>query len=167
MTVLDIVIIVVFLASAIYGLKKGIVVQVGAIAGVVFGIIACRVFGDPVAEYLKTILPLEGASPELAHYVVSVIAYVTLFVFGYVLIRIIASMIKKVAHAAFMGTIDRILGALFSIFQWMLIMSLVLNVWQMFLHSRTVVSYSTLGGGRVAQAIMDLAPLLFGFTEFS
>lgn len=166
MTALDIVIILVFIGSAAYGFWKGIVVQVGAIAAVVMGILACRLFGDEATRFLGGMLGSVSDSPELSHYIVSVTAYVVLFVLGYVLTRALASFVKTVVNALFMGAVDRILGALFSIFQWMLITSIVLNIWQIIDSSRNVVSLSSLAHGKIAQAILDLAPAVFGFEKF-
>ncbi|MDE6810111.1 MAG: CvpA family protein [Muribaculaceae bacterium] len=166
MTALDIVIIAVLFGSAVYGFWKGIVVQVGAIAALVMGILACRLFGDDATRFLGRLLGSVADSPELSHYIITVTAYVILFVLGYVLTRALASFVKTVVNALFMGAVDRILGALFSIFQWMLVLSIVLNIWQIVDSSRNVISLSSLAHGRVAQAILDLAPAVFGFEKF-
>lgn len=165
MSILDIIIIIVFIASAAYGFWRGIVVQAGAIAGVITGILACRFLGPWATGFLSEILPELSSSPALALYINSVIANVVLFVVGYTLVRIIASMIKSVVHALFLGFVDRTLGALFSIFEWMLVLSLALNLWQAIDSRHNVVSSSTLANGKAAAAIMDLAPTVFGFAE--
>ena len=166
MTALDIVIIAVLFGSAVYGFWKGIVVQVGAISALVMGILACRLFGDDATRFFGRLLGSVADSPELSHYIITVTAYVILFVLGYVLTRALASFVKTVVNALFMGAVDRILGALFSIFQWMLVLSIVLNIWQIVDSSRNVISLSSLAHGRVAQAILDLAPAVFGFEKF-
>lgn len=165
MGILDIIILAVFVVSAIYGFWRGVVVQVGALAAVVVGILACRLFGEWATSTLANILPTMSSSPELAHYTVAVIAYALLFVLGYVLTKVLANLVKTVAKALFMGAIDRLLGALFSVFQWMLVLSIALNICQIFTSHR-VISSSKLAGGKVAEAVMDLAPTVFGFSEF-
>ena len=49
MSIIDIVIVVVFVGAIIYGLYKGIISQLGSLGGIILGIIACRIFGDSVA----------------------------------------------------------------------------------------------------------------------
>lgn len=166
MTVLDIVILAVFIGSAVYGLWRGLVVQIGAIAGIVVGILACRLFGEWGTGVVSSIMPQLSDSASTAMYINSVIANIILFVLGYSLVRILASVVKTVAHALFLGAVDRILGALFSVFQWMLVLSIVLNVWQMFASGKSVASYSTLAGGKAAAAVEGLAPTVLGFAPF-
>ena len=52
MNTLDLVILAVIVISAIYGYYKGILSQLGSIAGVFLGIICCRLFGDVFASFL-------------------------------------------------------------------------------------------------------------------
>ena len=165
MSILDIVIIVVFVVSAVYGFWRGIVVQISAIAGVIVGILACRLFGPWATNLLTQILPPLSSSQSTAVYINSVIANVMLFILGNTLVRAFAHMVKTVVKALFLGVVDRMLGALFSIFEWMLILSIILNMWQAVDSTRNVTSYSTLADGKAAAAVIDLAPTVFGFTS--
>lgn len=45
---LDIVIIVIFAVSAIMGYRKGLIGQIGSVAAIIIGILACRMFGPQV-----------------------------------------------------------------------------------------------------------------------
>lgn len=164
MEILDIVILAVFAGSLIYGAWRGLVVQMGAIAGVVVGILFCRLFGEWGAGVVGSALPSLSSSPEIAGYINSVIANVILFAVGYVTTRLLALLVKAVVEAVFMGVVDRILGALFSIFEWMLVLSLALNLWQAF-SSTSVIAGSRLAGGKAAAAVIDLAPTVFGFKD--
>ncbi len=164
MEILDIVILVVFVGALVYGAWRGLVVQIGAIAGVVVGILFCRLFGDWGTETVGVVMPALNSSPRIAHYINSVIANVVLFAAGYVMTRLLAMMVKAVVEAVFMGVVDRILGALFSVFEWMLVLSLALNMWQAF-SDTSVIGGSTLAGGKAAVAVFDLAPTVFGFKD--
>ena len=53
MTVLDIILLLIFIGSAWYGFRKGIIKQLGSLAAIVVTIIACRTLGQPVAEMLS------------------------------------------------------------------------------------------------------------------
>ncbi|MBD5198881.1 MAG: CvpA family protein [Bacteroidales bacterium] len=166
MATLDIIILAVFIGSAAYGFIKGIVVQIGAIAAVVFGILADRLFGDSATVFVGKILGNLSDSPALSHYITTVIAYVALFALVYLLTRALTRFVRTVVRALFMGTVDKALGALFSVFQWMLILSILLNLWQIADSSKNVVAMSRLAHGQVARAVLDLAPAVFGFDKF-
>lgn len=162
MATLDIIILVVFGCSLIYGFWRGLTVQFGSLLGLLLGILACRLFGDWGSSVVYSWMPHTSDSPAVAHYVSSVIANVILFLAGYFLTRAVASAVKAVVDALFMGGIDRILGALFAAFMWLLVLSIVLNVWQMF-SSGSVIAGCRLAHGLAAKAVLDLAPAVFGF----
>lgn len=159
MSTLDIIILIVFAASILYGLKRGIIAQLGSVGGILVGIVACHLFGDYATAMLGELLGNDSAS---AHYVDSVVANVLLFIIGYLLTRVIAKLLHTVTHAAFLGSVDRIAGAIFSLFAWFLIFSILLNVWQVLTPSTDVTSKSQISDGKAARAIMDLAPNVFG-----
>ena len=57
MSVIDIIILIVFVGAIIYGLYKGVIAQLGSLGGIILGIIACRLFGDYATELVSNILP--------------------------------------------------------------------------------------------------------------
>lgn len=162
MATLDIIILTVFVAAAIYGFWRGLTMQFGALLGLLIGILACRLFGDWGSGVIHGMLPAGKENAEVAAYVSSVIANVILFILGFFLTKAVAHAVKAVIDALFMGVIDRILGSLFAIFMWMLVLSISLNIWQVF-SSTSVTATSRLADGLAAKAVLDLAPTVFGF----
>ncbi|MDE6082185.1 MAG: hypothetical protein K2F70_07945, partial [Muribaculaceae bacterium] len=55
------------------------------------------------------------------------------------------------------------LGALFSIFQWMLVLSILMNIC-MIIFKFNVLVYARLAHGAVGRAVAELAPLVFGYS---
>lgn len=159
MSTFDIVILIVFAASILYGLKRGIIAQLGSVGGILVGIVACHLFGDYAAATLGELIGNDSVS---ACYVNSVIANVLLFIIGYILTRVIAKLLHTAVHAALLGTIDRIAGAIFSLFAWFLIFSILLNVWQVLAPSTDITANSRISDGKAARAIIDLAPNVLG-----
>lgn len=159
MSTFDIVILIIFAASILYGLKRGIISQLGSVGGILVGIAACHLFGDHAAAIIGGLLGDDSVS---ACYVDSVIANVLLFIIGYILTRVIAKLLHTVVHAAFLGIVDRIAGAIFSLFAWFLIFSILLNVWQVLTPSTDLASKSRISNGKAARAIIDLAPNVLG-----
>ena len=52
MTTLDVIILAVFVGSVAYGFYRGVIIQVGAVAAIVFAVVACRLGGYPLAEFI-------------------------------------------------------------------------------------------------------------------
>ncbi len=77
MTAIDILILLIFIVSIIYGLRRGFIMQLGSVGGVLVGIVACRIFSESVTRFFA------GDSPDANDmYVSGVFACVLLFIVG-------------------------------------------------------------------------------------
>lgn len=162
MSVIDVLIVIIFVGAIIYGLYKGVISQLGSLGGVILGIIACRLFGGAVTRLVADILPAATSDAQTSAYVNSVIGNVLLFLIVFLFAILIARLLKNITHALSLGFVDRVLGAIFGLFKWFLIFSIILNLWQAFVPDTNFVKASSIGGGVAAKAILDLAPTLFG-----
>lgn len=161
MSTIDILILIIFVAAAAYGWWRGVIVQMGSLAGVLLGILLCRLFGDDFARILINLFT-DGSASSDTRYVTGVVANVILFILGFIAAKLVAKLIKAVTQAARLSLIDKLCGVVFSLFEWFLIFSILLNIWQAFRPHSPIISDSSLGGGRAAHAIMNLAPNVLG-----
>lgn len=160
MSAIDILIIIVFIGAVIYGYWKGVIVQIGSLAGILLGILACRLFGPWLTGVLGG---ATGGSDSIdMGYINSVVANVILFLLGFISAKLVARLIKTVTTAVKLSVIDKLLGVIFCLFEWFLVLSILLNVWQVLRPGTDVTSSSTLGGGRAARVVMDIAPTVLG-----
>ncbi len=162
MGVIDIVIIAVFIGAIIVGLWKGVIAQLGSLGGIILGILACRMFGDYAAQLAGEVLPKMSESAQTVAYVNSIVGNVVLFLIVYLLAKLIARLMKQITNALCLGFVDRILGAVFALFKWFLVMSIIVNIVIVFFPEQNFVAKSTLGDGMAIKYIVDLAPNLFG-----
>ena len=162
MAIIDIAIIVVFALGLILGLYKGLMEQIGSVAGILLGVIACRIWGDEATRFVASIMPDISASDEAAAYVNSVIGNVFLFLAAYLIAMLIAKLLHTVISNLSLGWINRLLGGVFGIVKWFVILSVVLNLWEALLPDHSIVSTSQLMGGMIAKTALNLAPALFG-----
>lgn len=122
---------------AVYGLSAGIIRQLGSVAGLAVGYLASRFCSEPVSQSL-------GLSP--------LICSIGIFVLCYVGVNVIAKVLRKTARMVLLGPIDRILGALFGVLNWLVITSLLLNL---FMFCKPDAEALT---GRVAQFTLNVLP---------
>lgn len=160
MSAIDIIIIVVFFGAVIYGYWKGIIVQLGSLAGILLGILACRLFGPWLTGVLGGTTG-DSATIDMG-YINGIIANVILFILGFICAKLVARLIKTVTTAVKLSIVDKLLGVIFCLFEWFLVLSILLNVWQVLRPGINVTASSTLGHGRAARAVMDLAPTVLG-----
>lgn len=120
MSTFDIILIVVLAAAAILGFIKGFFAQIGSIAGVVLGIILCRLFGESVRALLF------GDDTGMGY---TIAAYAILFVAVYLLCFIVARLFSTTLSALHLGIINRVAGAVFAVFTWAVIISVATNLY--------------------------------------
>lgn len=155
MTTLDVLIMVVFVGAVAIGFMRGIIVQVGSLAAILFAVLLCRLGGMELAQFLSG-----HEAPDTFQVV---LAKVILFIAGYLSVRVIAGLIKRTTHALQLGIVDRLAGVVFSVFEWMLVLSLALNLWLVIKPDPPVERLSTLANGKAAPAIVELAPKVLGW----
>lgn len=118
----DIFLLIVAALAGIAGFRKGIIRQMGSLVGIVVAILVCRLFGPAVC---KAVVGEGSAHPGLY----TVLSYTLLFVLGFVGVRLVAHLLHLVVKAMCLGAVDRIAGAVFCIAEWMLVLSIALNIY--------------------------------------
>lgn len=116
---IDIIIILILLVAVIIGWNKGIVTQIAQIAAIIAGIIGARMFGDDVAAFIS--------APDAPSTFETIGSYIAAFLLSYCLIWLVAVMLKRVIHVTKTGVVNNLLGALFKLAQWALLLSVFIN----------------------------------------
>jgi len=157
MTALDLLIVVVFVISVVYGLWRGVLVQLASVGGILAGIVACRVLTPLLAGWLASDEP----NPQ-GDYVDTVVINLAVLLSAYFGVRFLARALNNLVRILRLKPLDRIAGAIFSLFEWMLGLSLLLNLANVVLPKADIPHRSKLSDGRALTAVMDLAPDILG-----
>lgn len=142
-------IIIVVLLSAVLGWRAGFLRQAGRVAGIILGIIACRIYGSQAAAML-----INATDGDKMMY--TVLAYVLLFIAVYLLATIIAYLMKSLLNAVHIGVLNSVAGAVFKVCEWLLLISLFLNLWT------AIWPITSLEGDTVYQRVLWFGPYLLG-----
>lgn len=161
MTTLDIIILIVFAGSVLIGFRSGLLRQVGSLGGLVAGVLLCRIG----SAWLSAVIAGHGAdgAPSAPTYTDIVLAHLILFIAGFCCVKAVAHFCRRLTHALSLGIVDRLAGVLFCLFEWMLVLSLILNLWLIVKPQTSIASMSTLANGHAAPAIVSLAPKVLGW----
>ncbi len=124
MSPFEIFLLIVVAGAALLGYRSGIVRQIGSFAGIIAAIIACRIFGPQLAGYWSRSAS-DASDTALYH----ILAYVVVAVLAYLAVVLVARMARNLIHGLHLGLLDRLAGALFKVLEWLLVCSLVYNVW--------------------------------------
>jgi len=163
MTVLDIIILIIFIVAAVLGFRKGFITQVGSLAAIVIGIIACRMFAPQVVGLISP-TPAEVAegANSCPEYLTTIIACCIIYLVAYYAVILVVKLLKLVAHTVLLGPLDRIGGAIVSVVKWFIPVSLVLNLYLAMNPDCNLAEKVHIAGGQPVQWIVELAPALFG-----
>ncbi len=153
MSYIDIILGGCLLISLISGIKKGFIHQLTGFAALVVGLLAAVCFSKYTAELISGVIDLGAAE--------NILAFVLTFLIVLIAIRVLGKWIRKLTAALMLGLLDRILGGLFSVLKWSLILSLSLIVFHAFNSRITLVQRAVLSRSKLYYPIKSIIPSLF------
>ncbi len=115
LSVVDIVIFVFTMVSAVFCCIKGFVMELSKWVGIAVGLLVAVMFTSVLSPHVSTLLP--SSFPEFG---ASVISFIVLALAGFLLIVVVGKMARKIVETFKLGVIDNILG-----FIWGLVFSLL------------------------------------------
>ncbi|OQY17803.1 MAG: colicin V production protein [Desulfobacteraceae bacterium 4572_35.1] len=119
MNALDIGILVILALFTVKGALRGLVKEICALIGLITASILTFHFYIPVAGQLETLTPLP---PQLC----VIIAMIVLFVVTMIIFAVAGAVLSRFVKLLFLGGLNRVIGALFSLLQGTLVLALVL-----------------------------------------
>ena len=124
MTVLDIIILVVLACGFITGFIKGVIQQAFSLGGLILGIVLGTLLYKPFAGLLLGFL-------NMSEKTAGIVAFIIILLIVPIVCGALGKLLSKVVHAACLGFVDRLLGAVFGLFKYMLVMGLVIMILDM------------------------------------
>jgi membrane protein required for colicin V production len=149
---LDYVVLGVFALSIGWGIWRGLVREVMALAGWLIAFLTANLFAGPLADAL----PASIARPEYR----SLIAFGAIFFVTLIVTALIAMWLAKVVHAAGLGSADRVFGAFFGLLRALIIVLAVTIVAGFTSIPRSAAWRESLAGAQLAAAAIALKPWL-------
>lgn len=128
-------IIILVVVSGVLGWRSGLLHQVGRLAGIILGIAACRIYGPSVVACF-----CDGAAGTADIVLRTVLVYVLLFILVYVAATVLARIVLSLLGAVHIGFLNRLAGAVFNVMEWLLLLSLMLNLWVTLMPSASLVT---------------------------
>ena len=110
---------------------------------------------------MRAILPgFEGRAG--ASFIYSVTAAALVYVAVYMLFRMMTKVLRSAMQVFYVGMLDKLLGAAFSLTKYMLLLSIIYNLIICVNPSSSLMKYATADDGNVVEGVMLLAPGLLG-----
>ncbi len=131
MNILDISILVIILFCLIRGGFRGLIKEVSSIVGVFGGFYAAYTYYSHVVLYFSKWI--KGLSYQ------NIVSFIIIFCMVYIIISLLGVLIRFLFRVAFLGWVDRLMGACFGVMKGVLIASILLMVLTSFLSKKSMV----------------------------
>lgn len=154
MNELDYVILGLIGVGAIWGLYKGFIKQLAALAGLLIGLLVAKTLYIPLAEKLS---PLLNQSMTVAQ----IIAFILIWLAVPLAFTLIGAILAKLMEAASLGFINRLLGMGLSILKYTLVISLFINLLDFFDSSDLLIKESKKQESALYYPLKDLVGSIF------
>ena len=118
---LDVILLLPLLVGLVRGLLRGLISEVIAIGAIILGVVGANIFGTPFSHWLLS----QFGWPST---VCSIVAYVVLFLIITIVLTLIAHGLTKLMKAIHLGWVNRLLGGVFGICKYGLIVLLVVFI---------------------------------------
>ena len=118
MNILDIIILICLIPALIQGIFKGFISQAISIISLILGAWASARFTGTVCQWLAQYIPGSEQSLRIA-------AFVLIFIVVIVGLTLLGKLLEKVIKLVMLGWMNRLLGAVFALVKWLLVMGLL------------------------------------------
>lgn len=161
MSYIEIIFLIILIASLIMGFRKGLITQLGDIVGLIAAILVCRVFGAQAAQIGRMIMG-SHVDDAIGHYMVGCIGYLVLFIIVWVGVKILFKLLKMTANVLLLGPVDRVTGALFMAAKCFIAVSVLLNIWICISKDTSIITGAGEHTASLVKFVVDLTPWLVG-----
>lgn len=146
------------------GYRKGLMRQMGVVLAVAFGIACSRLFGPEFMPHVDEWLPasLRGFNRD---FVCQTLTYGSIYLLAECLVALFTMPVGKLLRFLGSGILDSLSGAVFRLFQGLMVLSIVYNLLVDLNPDSELTRSSRLHDGNLVEAVMKVAPAILGFPD--
>ncbi|MCK0130501.1 CvpA family protein [Flavobacteriaceae bacterium F08102] len=133
---------------------KGFILEVISLIAVLLGIVVAIKFSPNIANFLET-------SVEWSSQVIRVMAYAIAFALALVVVFLAGKLLTKLIEAVALGLFNKIVGALFGLLKYGMILSVLLILFQSVNKKMNLLKEDTLKNSVLFDRVKNVAPLIF------
>lgn len=158
MNIIDIILLLCFLAAAINGLRKGFISQIIAIISLIFGIWMSFKFSTALGAWMRHWI-------ETSAWLLSIISFVVIFIAVIIGLSILGKILEKSIKLVMLGWLNKLLGVLFSLIYCALITGFIILVFDAINTRFGIVSAEVLSRSAFYGMLDDIANSVFPYLK--
>lgn len=155
--------------GVIVGYRRGLTGLVTSVLGMAFGVVCSHIFADGVAEALEgwvTAIFPHSAEYSGGWYLASNLGCGAVYTGVFVLFRSVTGIIRNAMEGLSSGLLNSLLGTVFCVANYMLLLSICYNVLVGMNPESTLMRYGKADDGNICSAVMLVAPICLGSESF-
>ena len=153
MQVIDIIILILVLAGAIVGFRKGFIKQLASLVGLVVGLLAAKALYGVVGDQL---IGTVTSNVTFAH----TLAFFLIWIVVPIVFTLVASLLTKALEIICLGWINRLLGAALGAVKWLLFISLAICAIEFIDSDNKIIEKNTKESSALYSPVRELVGLL-------
>jgi membrane protein required for colicin V production len=153
MNSIDIVLGLLLAFGVIQGFRKGFILELASLVGLILGVYGAIYFSHFAAGLLESITNWEA-------YTVELVAFIATFLVILIAIALIARLFTKIINWAALGILNRLLGAVFGLFKIALFLSIFLLFLNSFNREFSFLSDEKKENSLLYESVAGIAPML-------
>lgn len=118
MNILDIIILICLIPALIQGIIKGFISQAVSIIAIIVGVWASSHFAGFVCQWLSKFFTTSGQILEVS-------AFAIIFILVLIALILLGKLLDKILTLAMLGWLNKLLGAVFAVVKWTLVLGLI------------------------------------------
>jgi len=146
MNSLDLFLLIPITLGFIFGIFKGLIKELTSLAAIVLGVYGAKFLAPSISGIFKLSLPL---------------TYLLLFILIGVGLLLLAKMLDKIFDSISLGGLNKLLGGIFGCLKYVLIVSVLLNIFNALDSKFKILRVETKENSIVYKPVMKLAPALW------
>ncbi|PJB11513.1 MAG: colicin V production protein [Flavobacteriales bacterium CG_4_9_14_3_um_filter_40_17] len=158
MNYIDLTIGVILAVGLVRGFMKGFIVEVASLLALLLGLYGAYTFSDFVAEYLKSQFNWSFEHLKL-------ISFFLTFIFIAFTVNLLGKALTKIAEAVALGIFNKLLGAFFGGLKWMLILSVLINLFEILMGKTSFDRPRIVQESRLFEVVKRVSPAIYGVWE--
>ncbi len=158
MNVFDIIILVLVGIGTLFGLFKGLVKEVLSLLAIFLAFVFAEMFNHKLDPYIHEIV-------HLSDKLTTIISYILIFVATFVVMLLIIGLIEKVISKLHLSWFNYLLGAVFGGLKWAIIVSLLLNIFDVLDAKFNFVNQKNKSESALYYPILRISPTLWEYSK--
>lgn len=145
--------------GVVRGLYKGLIMSVGSLVGLILGIYVASVYSDEFSQFLNKWFVV----PDDKGYFIS---FLLIFIIVSLGSFFVASLLNKFVKLATLAWLNRLLGAVFGLLKYALIISVLLNLVEHVDRRMTLFDFEQKNDSALYKPLNELVPTLMPYVDF-